>query len=177
MADNISVASKTIATDEVSIAGATVHVQRLKLGFGDDGTYTGDVSRAVPLPVDAALNTGVIQSSGSQLTPKFAKIALTATGTLVAAVSGKKIRVLSLFMTIEQETADETYIFNSGASGTALTGSIGDTTTGDTTRGSVPVSLPFSPIGWFETASGALLELALAGTTPIAHGCLVYVEV
>ncbi|MCH8309430.1 MAG: hypothetical protein IIB17_02895, partial [Chloroflexi bacterium] len=119
----------------------------------------------------------VIQSNGSQLTPKFASIALTATGTLVAAVTGKKIRVLSLLMTIEQETGDETYIFNSGAGGTALTGSIGKTTSTSTARGTPVIPYEFSPVGHFETASGSLLELALAGTTPIAHGSLVYIEV
>jgi len=51
LADNIPVAGKTIATDEVTIGGATVHVQRTKLGYGADGTYTGDVSPSTPLPV------------------------------------------------------------------------------------------------------------------------------
>ena len=173
MADNISVASKTIATDEVTIGGSTVHVQRTKLGFGADGTYTGDVSRAVPLPVDAVLNTGVIQSSSSQLTPKFAVINLTATGTIVAAVSGKKIRVLSLLMTINTLTGDETYIFKSGAGGTALTGGLGDA---DAASAVLVIEYSFSPLGHFETASGSLLELSLAATAE-ADGSLVYVEV
>jgi len=161
----------------VTIGGTLVHVQRAKLGFGVDGSYSGDVARTAPLPVDTVLNTGLLQDGSNQLVPKFAAISLTSTGTIVAAVAGKKIRVLSLLMTIEQETGDETYILKSGAAGTALTGSIGDTTSTSTARGSLVVSYPFSPVGHFETASGTLLELALAGTTPIAHGSLVYVTV
>lgn len=174
MSDNLSIAGNTIATDEVTISSTTVHAQRVKLGFGDDGTYTGDVSRSVPLPVDAALRTDVIQSSGSQLTPKFATIAITATGTLVAAVTAKKIRVLSLMMTIETLTGDETYTFKSGAAGTALTGALGDAAAAGTT---FAVEYGFSPVGHFETVAGALLELSLAGTTPNAQGSLCYVEV
>ncbi len=170
MADGILVAGKTIATDEIS----SVHYQRAKLIHGADGTNAGDVARINPLPVDAVLNTGVIQSSGSQLTPKFAKFALTATGTLVAAVSGKKIRVLALAMTCESSDEDETYTFKSGAGGTAKTGAFGEATV---EGGQFALVLPFSPVGWFETASGSLLELSIAGTSPHADGCLVYVEV
>lgn len=173
MADNISVASKAIATDEIS----SVHYQRAKLIHGADGTNDGDVARTNPLPVDAVLNTGVIQSNGSQLPPKFAKWTLTATGTLVAAVSGKKIRVLNLAMTCENVDEDEEYTFKSGAAGTALTGAFGAATAAGAGSQFVLV-LPFSPVGWFETASGALLELSVsAGTTPHTDGCLTYVEV
>jgi hypothetical protein len=55
MADNISVAGKTIATDEISGA----HYQRAKLIHGADGTNAGDVAAANPLPVaDDARATG-----------------------------------------------------------------------------------------------------------------------
>lgn len=174
MADNITVAGKIIATDEVSIGGILCHAQRAKLGFGADGTWTGDVARAVPLPVDAVLNTAVIQNGASQLTPKFAVINITATGTLVAAVTSKKIRVLSLMMVIDILTGDETYTFKSGAAGTALTGAIGDASAAGPI---LPVEYSFSPIGHFETVAGSLLELSLAGTTPFAKGSLVYVEI
>ncbi|MEE9597969.1 MAG: hypothetical protein V3V96_14445 [Acidiferrobacterales bacterium] len=170
MADNITVADSVIATDEI----ASVHHQRAKLVHGADGTNDGDVARTNPLPVDAVLNTGVIQSSGSQLTPKFAKFALTATGTVVPAVSDKKIRVLSLAMTCESSDEDETYTFKSGAAGTALTGAFGEATV---EGGQFVLVLSFSPVGWFETASGSLLELSIAGTSPHADGCLTYVEV
>lgn len=169
MADNIVVADKTIATDEIS----SVHYQRAKLIHGADGTNDSDVARTNPLPVDAVLNTGIIQNSGSQLPPKFAKIALTSTGTLVAAVSGKKIRVLSLLMTIDTLTGDETYTFKSGAGGTALTGALGDASAASAV---LVIEYGFSPLGHFETASGSLLELFLS-VTGEAKGSLVYVEV
>lgn len=174
MADNIIVAGETIAADQVTVGGVTVKVQRTKPGFGDNGTYVGDVSRANPFPVDAVLNTAIIQNGSAQLTPKFAVINLSATGTLVAAVTDKKIRVLSLLMTIDVITGDETYTFNSGAGGTALTGALGDAS-GAGPVGVIPYD--FSPVGHFETASGSLLELAIAGTSPFADGSLVYVEV
>lgn len=169
MADNIEVAGKTIATDEIS----SVHYQRAKLIHGADGTNDGDVALTNPMPVNAALNTGVIQSGSSQLTPKFAVIALTATGTLVAAVTGKKIRVLSLLMTIDVLTGDETYTFKSGAGGTALTGALGEASAA---AALMVINYPFSPVGHFETVSGSLLELSLAQTAE-ARGSLVYVEV
>jgi hypothetical protein len=169
VADNIIVAGKTIATDEIS----SVHYQRAKLIHGADGTNAGDVALTNPLPVDAALNTGVIQSGGSQLTPKFAVINLAATGTVVAAVTGKRIRVLSLLMTIDVLTGDETYTFKSGAAGTPITGDLGEASGAAAV---LVVEYGFSPLGHFQTASGSLLELSLivAGE---AQGSLVYAEV
>lgn len=86
--------------------------------------------------------------------------------TLVALVDGKKIRVLAVH--IHSITA-VTARFESGAGGTALTGvmSMGATS---------PITLPFNPAGWFETAAGALLNLELGGNVQVS-GCLVYQEV
>ena len=174
MADNLSISTAggtiTLGTDEIS----SVHYQRNKLIFGVDGVNDGDVAQTLPLPVSSALRTDVIQNAGTQLTPKFAVINLEATGTLVAAVASKKIRVLSLLMVVDVLTGDETYTFNSGASGTPLTGDIGDASGA---AALIPVEYNYSPIGHFETTAGALLELAIAGTGPFATGSLVYVEV
>lgn len=173
MADNVTLAGKTFATDQVTRGGATVDVEIVKLGFGDNNSYTGDVSRSVPLPVDAALRTDVIQSSGSQLTPKFASISITTTTSIVAAVTGKRIVVVALFMTVDIETGDESYQFKDDAGGTVVTGSLGDGPAGTV----IPISMGFNPVGWFRSASGKPLELALGGTTPSAQGCLTYIEV
>lgn len=167
MSDNLSVAGSDIATDEVTIASSTVHVQRVKLGFGDDGTYTGDVSRSVPLPVSAALRSDVIQNSGSQLTPKFARVALTADGDIVAAVTGKKIRVLA--MTVNVDTANDDLDVEDSSGGTNLWKFV-----------NVPLGvsvLPFNPVGWFETTSGNALygDITLAGTS--VNIAVVYLEV
>ncbi len=187
MADDIQLDAASgrakLAADEIS----SVKHLRVKIQHGADGSAT-DISTASPLPIEldsqaitavlhtitAKLATDALQNGLTALTPKFAKISLAATGTLVAAVGGKKIRVLSLMMTIDVQTGDEEYIFKSGAAGTALTGTIGGATAAAV---NYPIEYSFSPFGHFETASGALLELSIAGTTPEAEGSLVYVEV
>jgi hypothetical protein len=112
--------------------------------------------------------TDAIMDGLTALTPKFAKIDAATSGdnTLVAAVASKKIRVLALFLVA---VADVVARFESGAGGTALTGQM------DLTANS-GFTLPFSPVGWFETASNTLLNLELDGAVSV-DGCLVYVEV
>ncbi len=165
MADNIVVAGRTIATDEI----AGVDFQRAKLVHGVDGVNDGDVALTNPYPVNAFQNTGFLQSGSSQLTPKFAAIDAAGSGdnTIVAAVSGKKIRVLSLHVTMTGTLV--TIRFESGAAGTALTGQM-QPLAGNS------ITLPYSPLGWFETASGVLLNMELGGAQSV-DGCLVYIEV
>lgn len=100
---------------------------------------------------------------------KRAVIAASSSGdnTLVAAAgAGVKIRVLAVALVA---AGDVLARFESGASGTALTGQM------DLTTNSGFV-LPFNPMGWFETADNALLNLELDGGVSVA-GCLTYVEV
>lgn len=87
--------------------------------------------------------------------------------TLVAAVTGKKIRVLAVFAVMTGTAI--TIRFESGAGGTALTGQMQPSQGGG-------FVLPFNPVGWFETAAGELLNLELGGAQSV-DGCLVYVEV
>lgn len=195
MADNYTTTgtTDTFAGDEVG----AIKVPRVKIQFGEDGTAT-DASTTNPLPVTAsadnpviaematmpaadaltdtlgvALVTGLIvnrAAAGSltALTPKFAVIdaAVNGDNTIVAAVAAKKLRVLQVFL-IAAGTV--TTRFESGASGTALTGQMN-------LVANVGYVLPFSPTGWFETASGALLNLELSGAVSV-DGALVYVEV
>lgn len=88
--------------------------------------------------------------------------------TLVAAVSGKKIKVLGLILIV---AGDVDVAFESGASGTALTGDMSLAADGN------GFILPMAPPGyhWFETAAGALLNLELSGAVQ-ASGCLVYTD-
>ena len=86
--------------------------------------------------------------------------------TVVAAVTGKKIRVLALVMTMTGTAV--TIRFADGASGTALTGQM-QPTQGQT------VTLPFNPVGWFETSAATLLNLELGGAQSV-DGVLVYIE-
>lgn len=86
--------------------------------------------------------------------------------TIVAAVTGKKLRVLALFVIA---AASVTARFESGASGTALTGQMVLAANGG-------FSLPFNPEGWFETAANALLNLELSGAVSV-DGAVTYAEV
>ena len=86
--------------------------------------------------------------------------------TLVAAVTGKKIRVLALAITMTGTAV--TIRFEDGAGGTALTGQM-QPTQGQT------VTLPFNPVGWFETSATTLLNLELGGAQSV-DGVLLYIE-
>ena len=85
--------------------------------------------------------------------------------TLVAAVSGKKIRVLALFISMTGTLV--TIRFEDGAGWTALTGQMGPTA-GQT------IVLPFSPVGWFETSDATLLNMELSGAQSV-DGALTYI--
>lgn len=140
-----------------------------------DGTY-GLKTQVTTMPaaarttdtLSAALATDAIMSNTTALTPKFKIIDGASSGdnTLVAAVTDKKIRVLSLFLVTAGAV---TVRFESGAGGTALTGQMNIAASGG-------FVLPFSPVGWMETATSTLLNMELSGATS-CDGALVYVEV
>jgi hypothetical protein len=101
---------------------------------------------------------------------KFASLNLAASGdqSVVAAVTGKKIRVLELFMS--GSTGDGTILFESGTA-TALTGLIPFDIT-------VPTLNNFhlkSRWGLFETAAGAALTATCATVT--VDGWVKYIEI
>lgn len=90
---------------------------------------------------------------------QFTSVSLAAaTGTLVAAQTGQKIRVVGLFLV---NTTAQTLTFKSGAGGTALTGAMAVGANGS-------LILPFNDTGWFETAAATLLELALSVGTQVS---------
>ena len=123
-------------------------------------------------PTDAQtvmLSTASIaDASGVALTPKFAVIDHASSGdnTIVAAVTSKKIRVTSLWL-VSAGTVNVR--FESGASGTALTGQANLVANSGFVLG-------FNPVGHFETAAGVLLNLELSGNVSV-DGSLTYVEV
>ena len=88
--------------------------------------------------------------------------------TLVAAVAGKKIRVLGFFLV--SAAGAVTARFESDADGTALTGQMTMSATGST------VAPGFNPLGWFETVAGELLNLELSAGVSL-DGALTYVLV
>jgi hypothetical protein len=101
----------------------------------------------------------------AQSDPQFGVIddALSGDNAVVAAVTGKKIRVLGFFLVAAGAV---TARWESGAGGAALTGQM------DLAANS-PLASGFSPAGWFETAAGAVLNLELSGVVSV-DGALVY---
>jgi hypothetical protein len=181
MADNLSISTaggdETIGADEIS----SVKYPRNKLIFGADGANSGDVQLASttvlgPLPVNAYPASDYVLVAGLAIAVEFGVISLTATGTLETPSATTKIRVLSLYCVFNETAANEIYTFKSGAAGTAISGAFGTRYTAAATGG-FDITLPFNPAGWFETATGTLLELSLAGTTPIAEGMYTFIQV
>lgn len=167
MADNFTAnagsGGNTFASDDVG----GVHYSRVKPAWGADGSAT-DASVAAPLPVQTSAESSQMTASGTVVTPKFAVIDAAAAGdnTLVAAVAGKKIRVLALFV-VAAGTVNVR--LESGASGTALTGQMN-------LIANTGFVLPYNPAGWCETGSAALLNLELSAAVSV-DGALVYIEV
>lgn len=182
MADYVTTGASgsKIAADEVVSGSDTLYFQRAKSCWGADGTVN-DTSAAAPLPVAIStvltptvhavaspMDTSQLMSGLTSLTPKFAVISTSAADTtIVAAVTSKMIRVLSLVIT--PSGGNGSIRFESTQGGTALTGVMD-------VLSDVPLVLPFNPLGWFQTASGQLLNLELTTITD-ADGCLTYVEV
>lgn len=116
--------------------------------------------------VSIAHQTDRLMQNLTERTPTFAVIDAATSGdnTIVAAQgASNKIRVHQLVLVA---SGTVTVRFESGASGTALTGQM----TLTTNTGFV---LPFSPVGWFETAANTLLNLELSAAQSV-DGCLVY---
>lgn len=103
---------------------------------------------------------------GSEVKYAVIDAATLGNNTLVAAVAGKKLRVLAFFLVASGAV---TARLQSGAGGTALTGQMVMAANG-------VLSVPFNPEGWCETAAGALLNLELSAAVSV-DGALTYVEV
>jgi hypothetical protein len=118
--------------------------------------------------VSSSDETSTIYSGTTALTPKFVIIDAASSGdnTILAAVTSKKIRVVSLVL-VSAGTVNVR--FESGAGGTALTGQMN-------LVANTGFVLPYNPVGWFETASNTLLNLELSAAIS-CDGCLTYVEV
>ncbi len=146
----------------------------------DSGDTLRSVSAAKPMPVTApaatrathsiaiAHQTDAIMNSATTLVPKFVSLTVTASQTdssVIAAVTSKKIRVLSMVhhcagtgttLLLESGTATRIHKASNGANGGEV--------------------LPFNPVGWFETASGSALT-ATTGAGSDTELTITYVEV
>jgi hypothetical protein len=118
--------------------------------------------------VSASNETSTIYNGTTALTPKFAVISAASSGdnTVLAAVASNKIRVVALTLI---SSGSVSVRFESGAGGTALTGVI-------PLVAQTGFTLPYNPVGWFETAANTLLNLELSAATGV-YGCLTYIEV
>lgn len=111
-------------------------------------------------------------SSPCDLTVKYAAIAGATNGhnNLIAAVTGKKIRVLALSIVAG---ASGNIYFESAQGGTVIWG-------GSSNKIQLAANdhylLPFSQAGWFETVAGQLLNMNASSTGPWSGG-IVYVEI
>ena len=166
-----AIASGAIASGAVAsgaIASGAVASGAIASGAVASGAYASGSIAATAVNVGSALQTNQIMCGTTSLTPEFAIIDAATSGnnTLLAAVSCKKIRVLSAFLV---STGAVNARFESAADGTALTGQMELTCSSGFT-------LPFSPVGWFETAACALLNLELSGAVSV-DGAFVYVSI
>jgi hypothetical protein len=116
-------------------------------------------------PLPAAPDSDVVYSGITPLTPKFASINALAGGdnTLVAAVIGKRIRVLRYVLIVAGPVSLK---FRSGV--TDLTGLMGFLAGG--------MGGGYCPVGHFETAAGQPLVLNLSAGVAVT-GCLTFIEV
>jgi hypothetical protein len=139
----------------------------VKLAWGANGTFTY-AAVANPIPVQITAESNQMTAAGTVVTPKYVIIDAATSGdnTILAAVTAKKIRVLSLFL-VAAGTVNVR--FESGAGGTALTGQMN-------LVANTGFALPYNPVGWFETASNTLLNCELSAAISV-DGCLTYIEV
>lgn len=142
-------------------------IYRLLSGTDYSVGVTQDTSLANTVDtVTAYIASDAIMNGVVTLTPKFQKIAVSATGTLVSAVSSKKIRILGFYLI---------------ANGTVNVNFQSHTTTSNATGlsylvANTGVTSGFFPSGLFETTVSEALDIALSGSISVG-GQLVYVEV
>ncbi len=113
----------------------------------------------------------IVPRGVDKLEVKYAVIETAALGAagneeLIAAVTGKKIRVLAILAHPSQ--ASEGTLRSAT---TAITGSI------DVGTGNDGLMLPFNPVGWFETVAGENLDLLNTIAATSWSGCIVYTVV
>ena len=122
-------------------------------------------ARVVQQAIDA------LGSAGISYTPKFANVSAASSGdnVLVAAVSGKILRVVNVFL-ISAGTVNA-YFVDGGN-----TNLVGDGTNKIALIANSGFVLPFSPLGWFETTLSESLDINLSDTIAVV-GAITYIEV
>lgn len=155
-------------TDDAAFTPGTSRV--VPIGLQADETSTDSVDEgdigAPRMSLDrkqyviAHNETSTIYQNGTARTPAFAVIDAATSGdnTLLAAQgAGNKIRVHQLFLVA---AGSVNVRFESGAGGTAKSGQMN-------LVANTGFVLPYSPIGWFETAANELLNLELSAAVSV----------
>lgn len=171
----------TIATDDINLAAIKVAVEILdNIVSGSEAqvdVITQPARVATTDNIGAALMTNVIHNGTTALTPKFANLSTASTGNqaLVAAVSGKKIRILALQL---MATASTNAVYINDATGDLYGDSTNKIQLDDTgAAGLGGFTLPFNPLGWFETAGTNRPVNINLGSTNGVIAIATYVEV
>lgn len=167
MSENITLpgSGSVVATDDCTINTVAVQVQRVKAGWGADSAYN-DAQVALPLPVQETPESSQMAMSGTIVTPQYAVINVSSSGdnSIVVAVTGKVIRVLSYVIVADSAVAAK---WVSGAAGTAISGAMSLAANGG-------VAAPYTPVGHFQTGVNTALVLNLSGAVG-ARGHLTYI--
>lgn len=160
----------------VDDAGGTLTVDDGGGSLTIDGTVTAQVARTTS-HVGATLNTDSLMNTTTALTPKWAVVnaALAAANDLVAAVGGKKIRVIALAL-FGSGTANTLYLHDDTP--TNLIAEVGAAIPLDKSgaAGAPHIILPLNHLGWCETAAGKTLQMTLSAAQAVC-GVVQYVEV
>ena len=123
-----------------------------------------------PVTPSAAV-TSTVYDGTTPLLPKCTLIDEAQSGHnfLVGAVTDKKVRVLSAFLTMTGTAVTVRFTSGMGSNAEPLTGQM-------TPSQGQTIAIPFSPIGWFETSTNTLLSLQLGGAQSV-DGAVCWVEV
>jgi len=126
----------------------------------------GQVTMANSVPVVIASNQSAVPVSITNSNTLFKTVQLPATGTVVALVGGKSIRVISAQLIADSAL---TVKWQSHVTPTDITGSAYLAANGG-------YVLPYNPDGWFQTISGEALDLNITGTGNVG-GSITYIAV
>jgi len=141
-------------------------VQNAVLSYGSMTAPEGLVALATPLPTNAAMRGDVHHLGATQAVPVILPFFITTAtdNTVVAAVAGKKIRILSLSLFT---AVGDTLTFKSGATNLFGTGTWVVPANGQ-------LNWAFNPYGVLETTSGAAFVIAQVTGNDVL-GTLTYV--
>jgi len=163
-------------TENFVAAGGSITIAAgsAAIGVVDIGPQTaiaaGAAAAAALTGNTVQLATDTLRNGTTSVTPVFVAINAAASGNntlLAAAGASNKIRVLALNIVVGDAVNVR---LENGAGGTAMTGIYEFNGKGD------GIVLPFSPVGWFETAANTLLNLELSAAVSV-DGSFVYVVV